>query len=449
MLKIKIPKSNFKEREYIIHILLNNYLGLKYKIEVSSKNNYEIILNNGNKLIIEDHFFCKFSKPLLYLQKKNLPKIVKFIKNPFTIEDDIPVIYGTDKFLIKEYPNKLIECGIDIFASSFFMLTRWEEYVNKIKDKHGRFPGRESIAYKFNFLHRPVVNEYVEMLWNMLKFLEINQKRKEKKFKIVLTHDVDSVYKYNYILSGTKELVGDIIKRRNFLVFWKNLVSKVKFHINLQSDPFDTYDYLMDISERLGIKSYFFFHSSTNSCYDKDNIKYLGKLAERILRRGHYIGFHPGYKTYNNPKLFKEEKENIEKVIGLKLRYGRQHYLRFEIPTTWQIWEDNNMEWDSTLGYADEEGFRCGTCYSFNVFNILKRKMLKLKEKPLIVMEATLACYKQYSSGQMKEKILNLMEKVKKYEGEFVFLWHNSSFNTPFWEKYKYIYEEILRKLIF
>jgi hypothetical protein len=102
------------------------------------------------------------------------------------------------------------------------------------------------------------------------------------------------------------------------------------------------------------------------------------------------------------------------------------------------------MEWDSTLGYADKEGFRCGTCYEYSVFNFLTRKKLKLKEKPLIVMEESFVTYQPNVSPEyMKMKIENLIKKVKKYNGEFVFLWHNSSFSDN-WEKYKWIYEKVL-----
>ena len=82
--------------------------------------------------------------------------------------------------MIQNPKFKIIECGIDIFASSFFMLTRWEEYVNKIRDMHNRFPAYASLACKNNFLDRPIVNEYVEMLWNMLKFLGCKQEKKKR-----------------------------------------------------------------------------------------------------------------------------------------------------------------------------------------------------------------------------------------------------------------------------
>jgi hypothetical protein len=127
------------------------------------------------------------------------------------------------------------------------------------------------------------------------------------------------------------------------------------------------------------------------------------------------------------------------------VNFGRQHFLRFEAPTTWQIWEDNNMKWDSTLSYADREGFRCGVCYEFPVFNFLTRKELNLYEKPLIVMEGSFTTYQKHISKQdMIDKIVNLQNKVRKYNGTFVILWHNSSFNTPSWNKYKGVYEYII-----
>jgi len=123
---------------------------------------------------------------------------------------------------------------------------------------------------------------------------------------------------------------------------------------------------------------------------------------------------------------------------------GRQHFLRFEVPTTWQIWEDNNMEWDSTLTYPEKEGFRCGTCYEYSVFNILSRKKLKLKEIPLEVMEGSLVNYQNLSPEKAEKKIIKLIEKVKKYNGSFVLLWHNSSFNNDLWTGYQRVYEKIV-----
>ncbi|MCZ6702327.1 MAG: hypothetical protein O6940_04720, partial [Ignavibacteria bacterium] len=96
----------------------------------------------------------------------------------------------------------------------------------------------------------------------------------------------------------------------------------------------------------------------------------------------------------------------------------------------WQIWEDNNLEYDFTLGFPEKEGFRCGTCSSYSVFNILTRKKLMLKESPLILMDVTLMRYqKGISNEEFINKTNNLISIVKKYNGKFVLLWHNSIFD--------------------
>ena len=449
MIKVYIPDNNINERIYIVNVLIGEFLGLDYEIIKSNKISWEIEIENGSKLIIQDYFFNKYKNDLEYLKLENIPLSINYGQknnNQFLPEDNIPIIFGEDKILFNNSKEKTIICGIDIFASSFFMLTRWEEYVNNERDKHKRFPASESLAFKYNFLNRPVVNEYVEMLWNMLNFLGTNQKRNKDEYKIILTHDVDIAYRYSSIKSGLGSIVSDIIKRKNIGLFYNNFKNKIKVHLKIEKDPFDTYDYLMDVSNKYSAKSYFFLHSSTASKYDSDNYKYLVKIAKKIKENGHFIGYHPSYNAYNNLALFKKEKKKIEDIIGENLVFGRQHFLRFEVPTTWQIWEDANMEWDSTLSYADKEGFRCGCCYPYSVFNFLTRKKLQLKERPLIVMEGSIVNYQpEIDPDTMEKKICSLKEKVKKYNGEFILLWHNSSFNSETWTPYEKVYENIIK----
>lgn len=442
MIQISIPNYNINERKYIIDIIFGEFLDLNYNITIGS-NNYEIVLENGNNLIIEDHFFNNFPKDLEYLKPENIPKKIELVKNDFIVEDDIPIIFGIDLLKTNNQQVKTIICGIDIFASSFFMLTRWEEYVNRNRDNHNRFPAYESLAFKQDFLDRPIVNEYIEMLWNMLEYLEIIQKRKIKNYQLLLTHDVDVPLKYESWRSGVRKIAGDLIKRRNIKSAVQNLLEKVKVCLGLEKDPYDSFDYLMDVSESIGSKAYFFFMGEGVTKYDnyyKSNDYFITKLIRTIKNRGHYIGIHPTYAAYNDNEQFEKEKKELEKNFDIKIIFGREHYLRFEVPVTWQIWEDNGMEWDSTLGFADKEGFRCGVCYEYSVFNILTRKKLKLKEKPLLIMEGNFITYQlDINQNEMIKKIRDIIDKVKKYNGEFILLWHNS-----YLEKNKNVYENIV-----
>ncbi len=439
MLKIKIPENNINERLYIIHIIMKCFLNLEYIVEYGSKN-YEIILSNGNTLIIEDHFFNIFKSDLEYLQAKAIPESIKFCKNRFLAnEKNIPVIFGNDKCEVEDKQKKIILCGIDLFASSFFMLSRWEEYVNSSRDIHGRFPANESVAFRNNFLHRAVVDEYVAMLQNMLVFLDENFKFNKKKSEVFITHDVDEIYFWKNFFHVARVAAGDILKRKNFILAFSRFTEYLSILTNKIKDPYDTFDFLMDLSETAGLKSRFYFLCGGVTIYDRRyKLEEAEKIIGKIVERGHVVGFHASYNSYNNSDLFGKEKKLLENKVSKKIKEGRQHYLRFEIPVTWQIWEDNGMLIDSSCCYAQKEGFRCGTGNEFNVFNILTRQKLKLKERPLIVMDRNLFGYQNLNY----EEGIRLMNELLNRSKTFTLLWHNSSIDN--FDFYKNFIEKLL-----
>ncbi|MDR3259738.1 MAG: polysaccharide deacetylase family protein [Fusobacteriaceae bacterium] len=443
-LNIKIPANNIEERSYIIKIIIEDFLGLSCNLILDAEETNYVICFDEKQIIFKDKFFNIYPKDFSYLDNKNLPSKVLFFKNLFLFDEDIPVIFGDDELRVEN--NKII-CGIDIFASSFFMLTRWEEYVNLTRDEHNRFPGSESLAYKNNFLHRPVVNEYVEMLKNILLYFNNDLKLSTTNYQLFLTHDVDTLCMWKNWKQVFKVALGDIIKRKNINLSIERIAKYLLIIRKKINDPYDTFDWLMDKSEAIGIKSRFYFMSGGTSFYDnyyKVNAKNTLDLMQKIRKREHIIGFHPSYNAYNNFQQFKNEKDILEKTFKQKILEGREHYLRFEIPTTWQIWEDNGLEIDGTCGYADKEGFRCGTGDEFSVFNFLKREKLKLKERPLIIMEGTLKNYQNLDIKQSETIYHYYIDISKKYKMKISMLFHNSSFVSTSWKGWDRLYEQII-----
>ena len=146
------------------------------------------------------------------------------------------------------------------------------------------------------------------------------------------------------------------------------------------------------------------------------------ELISKIKQRDHIIGFHSSYNAHKDSVQFKIEKEKLENSIGQEIFEGRGHYLRFEVPLTWQIYEDHGMKIDSTCCYADREGFRCGTGEEFSVFNILTREKLKLKERPLLLMDASLFGYQKLNQDRIRDIASQLILNTKM----FTVLWHNT-----------------------
>ena len=124
----------------------------------------------------------------------------------------------------------------------------------------------------------------------------------------------------------------------------------------------------------------------------------------------------------------------IEEGIEQEVLGGRQHFLRWETPTTAQLWDENGLTYDSTLSCADHPGFRCGTGHEYPMYDLLNRKPLKVRERPLIVMECSVIAERYLGLGytdQALDLMLTLKHRALRYGGNFTLLWHNAHFNHP------------------
>lgn len=450
-LHILIPDGFLSEKLYTLGVLLKEYLNITYTVEINtSDSDYIFILPNGNRLLFKNAFFVERSEEKGYLQKENIPLFVRRMTNNFTPEKQLPVIFGTDELKIsKGSENTAAIFGLDIIASTFFMLTRWEEYANPARDEHDRFPAKASCALKHNFLQRPVVNEYCLLLQQAFIFLGFLNFSPAFSYKIIPTHDVDKLRYFDGFIGFAKKIAGDLIKRRSLKqtgfdlkLYWQILNKK-------KSDPFDTYDELMSLSEENNLQSQFFFLTGFIPKQEPYYALHKGfgqQLLNQIKSRGHLIGLHGGYQTSKNRELFTGQLNLLNKHSDSRITINRQHFLQFDTPKTWQIANDCGLKRDLSLGYSESEGFRTGTCFPYPVYDFINRKKLDLYEQPMVAMDTTLVLHKKLSPDDCFNRLSDLARTVKRYNGEFVLLWHNSNWHLAPWQEYQNVYRAILKQ---
>ena len=123
-MQVICPSNNIPERSYAVRVMINDLLGIGLTSDDilfnDSVEDYHILVG-GKEIVVEDHFFQHFQTPLSYIAKANVPDHVEYF-HAFGLA--IPIVYGTDKY---EETERGIRVGLDIFASLFFMLARWEE----------------------------------------------------------------------------------------------------------------------------------------------------------------------------------------------------------------------------------------------------------------------------------------------------------------------------------
>jgi hypothetical protein len=444
MITIKIPPTYESERRYILTVMLVEFLGLDIQINIDLRQNVSISCED-RELLIADRLFATPSSQ--WLKPASLPQQPLKLWNlattklsATTVDPQIPVIYGDDP----NEPNFFhrsagqIYLGLDVFGSAFFMLTRYEEVVKSDLDRFSRFPVTSSLMFQENCLNRPIINEYLEILWTCLHRLFPKLQREHREFQLKLTHDVDDPFElYPFqIAQCIRRLGGDLVVRQDIKSATALAINSCKAGLNLPyQDRLDTFDWLMDRSEEIGAKSAFYFIAGDSLCdprYDIQDSK-ICDLIEKIISRGHEVGLHPSYDTYLNPEKLLFEAQTLRQILQEKLDLelpigGRQHYLRWKATDSWQHWEDTDLSYDSSVGFAEHSGFRSGICYEYPTFNLITRQQLKLKEYPLIVMECSLLSrnYMSISYADASKKILHFKNICKLFNGVFVLLWHNN-----------------------
>jgi hypothetical protein len=339
----------------------------------------------------------------------------------------------------------------DIISLSFIMLSRYEETVICERDKYDRFESKNSIAVKYGFIDFPIVDEYALILKQYLILLFPHENFAVSKSKIIPTHDIDEVRRFAGIKKSLRTLLGDVYVYKNPLLFFKSFLQCLSSIYYPAKDPYIKSIYtLVNISLKYNLTSEFYFmgaqQSQLNSGYNIEAVSVRNAMSY-VRKNGMIVGFHGGFETYKNKFLYKQEKERIASAVGSEVTSGRQHYLRFDIFSTFAVLEDAGLLCDSTLGFADREGFRCGTSYAYHPYDLKNDMEFKITERPLIVMDATLFEYRQYTANEAYKQMVKLYERCKTVGGNFTILWHNTTANRR-QTKFKRVYMKFLNNQI-
>jgi hypothetical protein len=437
---VAAPPTYEPERRYILGVVLAEWLGLDWDLRPEERSDVRVTLageDGSRHLSLPEGLFA--TDPAAWLTEASLPP------SPLPWREiegrRLPVLYGPRPVpaTMVSAEDDAVRVGVDVLGSAFFMLTRYEEVVVGARDVYGRFPATSSVAYREGFVGAPIVDAYVDLMWSALRRLWPRLERRPRSFRLALTHDVDDPLAS---LGRTaprlaRQLAADALIRRDPALAAQRVRSWAALRRgDYRLDPYNTFDFLMDVSERHGIAGAFYFlateeASTRNGPYTLEH-PWARSLIATIHRRGHEIGYHAGFDTYRDAERTGEEFRRLRTAaseIGVSQSHwgGRQHYLRWENPSTWANWEQAGLDYDSTVGFADKVGFRVGTCHEFPTFHVRERRTLRLRERPLLVMDRTLFDYMQLSAEAAQDAVLEVARECRRAAGTLTLLWHNST----------------------
>lgn len=334
----------------------------------------------------------------------------------------------------------------DIFAASFYFLSRYEEYLPFEADEHQRFPAEQSLQYQLGLLQVPAIDSWALILKNILLKRFPTLLMGKRKFQFIPTIDIDRAYHFKS--SGLVKNTARII-RAAFNLNTDKIVDILKTGMG-QNDPFDIYGYLAELHHRYKLKPVFFFLLAQDGHAEFDqNVNPQSELLRTLIAemaKTVQIGIHPSYASNSSHQKIGEELLALQQLTKKKIDCSRQHFLKLHLPQTYLQLIKVGINHDYSMGYSSQIGFRAGTCTPFFWYDLQLEKQSHLKIHPFMVMDVTLQQYLKLDPTQAIGQINELLTQVKLVNGTFYSLWHNESLSeTGKWKGWKKVYEEMIK----
>lgn len=272
----------------------------------------------------------------------------------------------------------------DVFAASFYLLSRYEEYLPHVKDAAGRFPSSESLAAQNDFLQIPVVDLWISRIREVFQEQYPDSILKSSSFETSLTVKVRQAFAYRKLgfLRTVGGYVQDIFKLRLRKVF-----NRTRVILGLRKDPYDIFTWLINVQKQTNHRFNVLFElgdqtgATTNIRYSKATFQSLIKMVGDYCQ----VGLLASTVSSKNTSVLKTEKYRLESVVNRPLKVAQFSNYEFTIPQSYRSLLDQEVSEDCGLGYPTEMGFRAGTCKPF-LFYDLDYEM----QTPLILIPASL-----------------------------------------------------------
>ncbi len=323
----------------------------------------------------------------------------------------------------------------DIFAATFYLLSRYEEYLPHTKDMYGRYAHENSLAFKEGFLNLPLINTWLEQFKSSLQQKFSNFKPQTSNFELLPTYDIDEAYSYKHKewWRSAGAAVKDLLKGK-----WDKFSLRRKVLDNQEPDPFDSYDWIDNLHRPHKFKPrYFFLVPEKTGKYDRNILP--KETALQVLIKQHSdkytIGVHPSWQSGDEPLLIKKEIQTIEHIATVKITSSRQHFIRFTLPQTYRHLINAGIKEDFSMGYGSINGFRASVASSFYWYDLQKEETTNLLLYPFCYMEANSFFEQKFSPAQALEEMRHYYQQVKKVNGTFISIWHNTFLGTD--ERFK------------
>lgn len=336
----------------------------------------------------------------------------------------------------------------DIFSASFYLLSRYEEYLPHKVDEYGRYHHSNSLAFKHHFLDTPVINLWwaeLNKIWKKRLQTSVSL-LKNTSFKFIPTYDIDIAYQCK-----GKRLHHNLLSLAASLIKFRKVDSNNKWqYLKNSKDAFDTFGWLDSLHKQHHLQPIYFLLTILERGLNDKNLHASTPALQELyqqLAETYTTGIHPSWQSGDIEELMEEEMGYLQSITNQPITLSRFHFLRFTIPEYYYKLIRLGIKEDFSMCYGSKNGFRASYANPFYWYDLKNETMTDLLIHPFSFMEATAHFSEKKNAEQALGEMIEQYDLVRSINGEFITLFHNHFLaDDKDWKPWRNMYQTFLNK---
>ena len=321
--------------------------------------------------------------------------------------------------------------GFDIFSAVFFMVTRYEETASDIP-----FQPEESIAFKNNFLDKPIVHYWVEELKDQLMLKYPTYIFPKKKFK----NEVMIISLHQYAFLGRRGKINFIDTLKDiFTGQWKRMLMRLHVITGNKKDPLDQLKFHRTVAQKCKQKMLFIVFPP--SVYT-DQILFPS-FVRKVLsfaKLGYFVSASDDLQFINEqskswPKLSPKKFMNVLFDVSVQSLLNGYHTI-----------QNLKKVRDYSMCYPQNPGFRAGITETYPWYDLKSEEKTSIYIRPVAFHASAFADTINTNPEQVSKTMLNILQEVRMAKGTLISCWDENQFSKyPQYRNIKKLYIQLMK----
>lgn len=340
--------------------------------------------------------------------------------------DEVPCFFACRRHSLIDF---------DIFAASFYLLSRYEEYLPHVKDNLGRFPAVKSLAYREGFLEQPLVDIWAMKFGRILQdsFPDLRFGDRSTTVHHIVRVRTPFLYKHRGFGHNLVGVLNDLYRLQ-----FDDLLRRAQVLLKLRKDPYNIFSWLANASRNpnTSISAFFFFGQSKNF---RD---YINTRRKKVLLLVKYVSdyldtgllFAP-YTLEEQDKM-KAEKKRLEGLTHRPIGPACIMDQQIDLPHRYRMMVELEVQKEASMYYQDSPGFRASTCTPFLFYDLDYEIKTPLAIYPICADAGYLNDQKE---NERFDQLRSLFKEVDRVSGHFMLSFQNIDLvnqrRSKFWRK--------------